>query len=137
MVFLASCSGGEKNIGTVKTGLIDGQLADCPDSPNCVGTQSTKSGTTLKAWPMKANLNETKAAIQKAVGDFGGATAEKDDRAYLHYTFKTRFGGFIDDVEFLIDEKTKEVHFRSASRVGYSDLGANKRRMQKLAASYK
>ena len=40
--------------------------------------------------------------------------------------------GFVDDVEFLLDPANKQLHFRSASRVGYSDLGANKRRMNKI-----
>ena len=52
---------------------------------------------------------------------------------YLHATFTTRWLRFVDDVEFWADHTTALLHFRSASRVGYSDLGANSRRMEQVA----
>lgn len=54
------------------------------------------------------------------------------DERYLHAEFTSLLFRFVDDVEFLIDEDRREVHFRSASRVGYSDLGANRARMEQL-----
>ena len=75
--------------------------------------------------------------VQSACETYGGATLEKSKSNYLHYTFKTKRGGFIDDVEFYFDEKNQVVEFRSASRLGYGDLGANKRRMKKLYSLYK
>ena len=54
--------------------------------------------------------------------------------AYLHYEFTSLLLRFVDDVEFLFDEATKTVHFRSASRTGYSDLGVNRRRMEQMQA---
>ena len=52
---------------------------------------------------------------------------------YLHLIFRTPVFRFIDDVEFFADEEARLLHFRSASRVGYSDLGVNRRRMKKLS----
>jgi uncharacterized protein (DUF1499 family) len=51
---------------------------------------------------------------------------------YLRVEFTTLVFRFVDDVEFLIDPDAKLVHFRSASRVGHSDLGTNRRRMSAL-----
>lgn len=51
---------------------------------------------------------------------------------YLHAEFRTPIFGFIDDVEFLVDLNAKKIHMRSASRLGYSDLGANLSRVEKL-----
>lgn len=51
---------------------------------------------------------------------------------YVHAEFTTPFFRFVDDVEFLIDREGRRVHFRSASRVGRSDLGLNRRRMRGL-----
>ena len=51
---------------------------------------------------------------------------------YLHAEFRSRILGFVDDVEFLVDENNSVIQFRSASRVGYSDLGVNRRRMNEL-----
>jgi uncharacterized protein (DUF1499 family) len=54
---------------------------------------------------------------------------ERDLPAYMHFTFTSALFGFVDDVEFLFDEGKKTIHFRSASRVGHSDIGANRKRM--------
>jgi uncharacterized protein (DUF1499 family) len=56
-------------------------------------------------------------------------TLEED---YIRAEFKSRIFGFVDDVEFWFDDEQKVIHFRSASRVGYSDLGANRKRMEKI-----
>jgi uncharacterized protein (DUF1499 family) len=54
---------------------------------------------------------------------------------YLHVEFRT-FLGFVDDGEFYIDETQKIIHLRSASRVGYWDLGANRRRMESIRTEF-
>ncbi len=50
----------------------------------------------------------------------------------MHYEFTSFLLRFVDDVEFLFDDETKTIHFRSASRTGYGDLGANRRRMEEI-----
>ena len=44
---------------------------------------------------------------------------------------------YVDDVEFYINEKNKIIHFRSASRIGYSDLGVNRKRMEEIVKMFK
>lgn len=51
---------------------------------------------------------------------------------YLHVEFRSAFFRFVDDVEFLIDPEEQLIHFRSASRVGYSDFGVNRDRMERI-----
>ena len=51
---------------------------------------------------------------------------------YLHYEFTSLLLRFVDDVEFLFDDETKTIHFRSASRTGYGDFGVNRRRMEDI-----
>ncbi len=41
---------------------------------------------------------------------------------------------FVDDVEIIIDAERRVFRFRSASRVGRSDLGVNRRRMERISA---
>ena len=55
---------------------------------------------------------------------------------YMHAEFRSLLFGFVDDVEFLIDEREGIIRFRSASRVGYSDLGVNRRRMESIRDKY-
>ena len=54
------------------------------------------------------------------------------DERYIHAEFSSGLFRFVDDVEFLIDPDTKTIHFRSASRVGRSDLGVNRKRMEEI-----
>jgi uncharacterized protein (DUF1499 family) len=42
--------------------------------------------------------------------------------------------GFVDDVEFLIEPNTQVIHVRSASRLGQSDLGVNRQRIEMIRA---
>ena len=58
-----------------------------------------------------------------------------DDR-YLHVEFRSWVMGFVDDVEFLIDDTSSAIHFRSAARVGRSDLGVNRRRMKEIQEQF-
>jgi uncharacterized protein (DUF1499 family) len=57
-----------------------------------------------------------------------------EDESYLHYEFTSLLLRFVDDVEFLFDEATKTIHFRSASRLGHSDFGVNRKRMEQMRA---
>jgi uncharacterized protein (DUF1499 family) len=54
---------------------------------------------------------------------------------YVHAIARTRWLRFVDDVEFFVDDHAKLIHFRSASRLGYSDMGVNRRRMERLSQS--
>jgi uncharacterized protein (DUF1499 family) len=56
--------------------------------------------------------------------------------SYIHAEYRTAFLRFVDDVEFFLDEAARVVHFRSASRVGYYDFGANRRRMKEISEKY-
>ncbi|MDE3040844.1 MAG: DUF1499 domain-containing protein, partial [Nitrospirota bacterium] len=56
----------------------------------------------------------------------------EEDETYLHYEFTSFLLRFVDDVEFLFEDETKTIHFRSASRTGYGDLGVNRRRMEDI-----
>ena len=50
---------------------------------------------------------------------------------FIHVEFKSKIFGFVDDVEFYFD-KEGVISFRSASRLGYSDLGVNRERMERI-----
>ena len=36
----------------------------------------------------------------------------------------------------MFDDNAKTIHFRSASRIGYSDLGVNRRRMEEIRKAF-
>ena len=55
-----------------------------------------------------------------------------DSENYIHIEFKTAVFKFVDDVEFYFDDSEKLIHFRSAARLGYSDMGVNRKRMENI-----
>ena len=65
-----------------------------------------------------------------------GATivAQRDD--YLYATFETPVMGFVDDVEFALLPGQAAIGVRSASRLGYSDLGTNRKRIEAVRAAF-
>jgi len=121
---------GLKSQRGIAKGLIDGKLADCPSSPNCacseVGIQPERATD-----PLKGSMDDAKTAIL-ALG--GVITAESEE--YVSATFMSKIFKFVDDVELRPDAEGN-VHIRSASRVGYSDRGANQKRVSAIRAKMK
>ena len=120
----------------VNLGVQDGKLSPCPASPNCVSTQSDDPNHSMEVLRFRGSRRDTMAAILEIVETMERTTIITQGENYLHVEYRTRIG-FVDDVEFYLDEKTQAVHFRSASRVGYSDLGVNRKRMEEFAGRYR
>jgi len=130
-VLFAACSS-SASIGKTTVGLENQQLSECPNRPNCVSTFASKKRNTATPWPYIGSAAEAKAQVEQLCASMDGVTLQSSTANYLHYTFETKLGSFTDDVEFYFNDENKKVHYRSASRVGYGDFGANKRRMKKL-----
>lgn len=111
------------------------QLKPCPDSPNCVSTEATDDKR-REPLPFTGSAAEAKEKLKRVVGGMKRTRLVKEEGNYLHYTFKTWPIPFTDDVEFVIDEAAGVIRYRSASRVGHSDLGVNSARMKKVAAAW-
>lgn len=78
------------------------------------------------------DLAQAKARLRQAVLAAGDATFVVEGDTYWHLEFRSRLFRFVDDVEFLFDLERKVIHVRSASRVGYSDLGVNRKRVERI-----
>ncbi len=109
-------------------------LLPCPSSPNCVSTQATGEGHAIAPFQYKKSRVEAKEALKAVLATLPRTKLVEEGESYLHYEVTSLLLRFIDDVEFLFDETTKTVHFRSASRTGYSDLGVNRKRMEQVRA---
>ena len=106
-------------------GLIDGQLAACPSSPNCVASE-TGTADDKKVDPLPLN---TWAALPSLIEEMGGeVTRQTDD--YISSEFTSSLFGFVDDLEFRLTDS--DIQVRSASRVGHSDAGVNAARVADL-----
>jgi uncharacterized protein (DUF1499 family) len=117
-------------------GVNNGQLSPMPQSPNAVSSQTDDAGKQVDALPMTGSGLQTKQKIIGCLTEMRGNVINNETGNYLHSVFTSRLMRFKDDVEFYIDESAKLVHFRSASRVGHSDLGANRKRYQAFKELY-
>lgn len=107
-------------------------LPPCPTSPNCVSTQALDERHAIAPFRYQKSRAEAKEALKAMVRLLPRTALVAEDVDYLHYEFTSLLLRFIDDVEFVFDEEGKTVHFRSASRTGYGDLGVNRRRMEEI-----
>ena len=119
---LSACAGEPpQNIG-----IVDGRLTDCPDSPNCVCSFEARDSHHIE--PLRASLDQ----IESVLLNLDEANIVKGETNYLYAEFTSRIFGFVDDVEFLYDPTTGLTHVRSASRVGYGDMGVNRKRIEAI-----
>ena len=112
-------------------------LPPCPSSPNCGSTLASHADTQHAIAPFRyqKSLAEAKELLKALIASLPRTRLIEEDGEYLHYEFTSLLIRFVDDVEFVFDEGSKTIHFRSASRVGYGDLGVNRRRMENIRSS--
>jgi uncharacterized protein (DUF1499 family) len=108
------------------------RLDPCPSSPNCVSTQAQDEGHAIAPFRYRKSRAEAKEALKEVIRSLPRTKLVEEDETYLHYEVTSLLFRFVDDVEFLFDDETKTIHFRSASRTGYGDLGVNRTRMEQL-----
>jgi len=123
---------------SVAGGIVEEQLAPCPGTPNCVSSQTQVAEKQVAPFKVSAGSNgpESWQKLVAVIEKTKGAQIESNNGSYLHATFKTPLMGYIDDLELLADFDQQEIHVRSASRVGHSDMGANRKRVEALRAAY-
>jgi len=112
-------------------GVRDGRLAVCPDSPNCVSSQATDDRHRIAPLAFRGTADEGWARLREVLSARPDTRLVDSQADYLRVEFRTRLG-FVDDGEFALDREARVIHVRSASRVGYSDLGKNRSRLGEI-----
>ena len=79
-----------------------------------------------------SSLEEAKEKILKIIKSLKRTRIKMKTVNYIHAEFRTAVFRFVDDVEFYFDDSEKNIHFRSAARLGYSDMGVNRKRMENI-----
>ncbi len=118
-------------------GLVDNRLARCPDTPNCVCSEyPDDSAHFIK--PIALSGTDPSDALEnaRAVISALGGKIQSDAENYLAATFTSSLFRFVDDLEIRLDAIQRVLHVRSASRVGRSDLGANRRRVETIRSRF-
>ncbi|MGR0277819.1 DUF1499 domain-containing protein [Marinomonas dokdonensis] len=117
-------------------GVTDGLLKACPTSPNCVSSQAERSDDVhyVESIIYRDNRKDVQLSLESFLLNQGNARIVSSTLGYVHLEIKSKYIGYIDDVEFYLPEADSVIHVRSASRVGYSDVGVNRERVEQVRA---
>ncbi|OKH23488.1 hypothetical protein NIES593_09665 [Hydrococcus rivularis NIES-593] len=113
-------------------GVSSGKLAPCPSTPNCVSSQSADIEHYIEPLTYQSSATDAIAKLKNLIETQQRAKLIAETGNYLYAEFMTRWMGFVDDVEFYANEEAKKIEVRSASRLGESDLGVNRQRIESI-----
>jgi uncharacterized protein (DUF1499 family) len=122
--------------GSPNTGMHNHRLKPCPDSPNCVSSFETAPSHYVAPLPYKGSKADARQKLLSILHATKRVKVVTFEENYIHAEFTSLIFRFVDDVEFYMDEKAPVIHVRSASRVGYSDLGANRKRVEAIRRQF-
>ncbi len=129
-----------KRPGTV--GVIGGQLQACDASrSNCVGSQHAPAGRNpgphyVPPFTFEGDAGDAMTRVIAVLMQQKNCRIAVNRPDYIHAEFTTPMMGFVDDVEFLLTLPEHTIHIRSASRLGLSDFGVNRARVEALREAF-
>ncbi|MEM7261877.1 MAG: DUF1499 domain-containing protein [Planctomycetota bacterium] len=127
---LASCS-------APSLGVVEGRLTPCPSSPNCVNSFDSDAGAQIDPLAFEGDPDRAWTTVERVVLDRPRASIIDRGDGYLRFEIVSAVLRFRDDLELLLDRENRVIHVRSASRVGYSDLGVNRDRVEALREEFR
>jgi uncharacterized protein (DUF1499 family) len=130
-LLLAGCTGARP----MNLGVHDGKLAPCPASPNCVSSQSIDRDHNIEPLRYTGSPGDAMDRLKKIVIGMKRSRVITETGSYIHAEFTSVLFRFVDDVEFFLDERAAVIQVRSSSRIGYSDLGVNRKRIEDIRAA--
>lgn len=121
-------------------GVVGGELAACPGTPNCVRTTGPARGAAEEAEPssdpphfiLRTNDEDSWTRLVDLVGSMARTRIVQSSPDYVHAEARTAVFRFVDDLELLRLPDLGQVQVRSASRLGAGDLGVNAKRVSRL-----
>ena len=132
LAVLSALASKPKNLGE-----NNGLLAPCPNSPNCVSTQTSDSQHTIEAMVFDGSPEDAMRKIKAVLAVIPRIEIITETESYIHAEATSLIFRYRDDIEFVIVRQANLIHFRSASRVGNSDMGANRKRMEEIRKAFK
>ena len=120
-------------------GIHNGALTPCPKTPNCVNSQAVGEKQYIQPFRYAGTRQEARARLLQILDSSKRAKILTARENYIRAEFTSALFRFVDDVEFYFPEERageKVIHIRSASRIGYSDLGANRKRIERIRSKF-
>ena len=132
ILIAGGCSGEQP---PASLGVNQGQLAPCPDSPNCVSSQAADENRWVHPLRYQGERARARAQLLAVLDGMDRAEIVQADESYIHAQFRSAVFGFVDDVEFYFNPPGT-IQMRSASRTGYDDFGVNRERVETIRARF-
>ena len=107
-------------------------LTPCPKTPNCVSSLAEDKQHFIEPILYEGGTAVTQHELLEILHSFKRVRVVRVEEDYIHAEFVSSVFRFVDDVEFAFDDVKKIIQVKSASRTGYSDLGVNRRRIEKI-----
>ncbi len=129
---------GKKSSSVVnnKLGVVEGHLQACGEKPNCVSSSADPASDfyiePIQDQNIEGTWDDLNMLLQDMLKDKSRFKILKQETNYIHIMAISKIFGFIDDVEFHLVPEKGLIEIRSQSRVGYSDMGANRKRLEKI-----
>ncbi len=118
-------------------GVNQGKLLACPGTPNCVSSQADASDKQhfIEAITTDKAPKDAIASLKAIIEAMERSTINEVTDNYLYAEFASKLMGFVDDIEFYA-EPSGVIHVRSAARLGKSDLGVNRKRVDAIREKF-
>ena len=110
----------------------DKMMSPCPKTPNCVSSLDSDRRHFVEPFYFTGSTKDAMEKVVNIISDFKRARVVSVNENFIQAEFTSLFFRFVDDAEFFFDERKKIIHVKSASRIGYSDLGVNRRRIENI-----
>lgn len=117
-------------------GITNGKLSPLPSTPNAVSSQTEDKERYVEPLVFKTDSKTTRTALKAMLSSFKNVNIVTESDYYIHAVSISGKMRYRDDLEFFIDTNQNVVHFRSGSRVGYSDMGLNRERYNQIKQIY-
>jgi uncharacterized protein (DUF1499 family) len=134
LILMTGCSGTMPNLGMNNT-----ELMPCPKTPNCVSSQAEDEQHFIQPITYKGTQKEAYDRLLQIINSEKRTNILTAQANYIRVEFTSALFRFVDDVEFYFPQQQageKIIHVRSASRVGSSDFGANRKRIERIRSKF-
>ena len=134
LILLTGCSG-----TMPKLGINNSELTPCPETPNCVNSQADSEKHYIQPINYAGTQQEAHDRLLQILESEKRTKILTVQENYIQVEFTSALFRFVDDVEFYFPEVQDDetvIHLRSASRVGHSDLGANRKRIERIRSEF-
>jgi uncharacterized protein (DUF1499 family) len=107
------------------------RLEPCSGRPNCV-CSLVHGARYIEPLAYHGSVTGVLARVRAILQSLPRVRIVESEPDYIHAEARSRIFGFVDDLEFMTDPQQPVVHVRSAARLGYSDFGVNRRRIEAI-----